>query len=120
MFNGPLKIYGDYKIVTKPILSNSAMNAIEFYVQDFSERIQYVWAHKNLFFTIYKQTKTTNRTAKKFSTNVVGHIRNRWLVRRVLESKNAKRRRTANFRRSRARRMIGFVIHDLNYPRERI
>ena len=59
MFNGPFEIYEDYQIVPKPILSESATKAIEFYVQNFSESIPYVWAHEDLFFTIYRQKKTT-------------------------------------------------------------
>ena len=77
MFNGPIEIYEDYQIVPEPRLLDSATNAIEFYVQDFSERIQYVLAHEDLFFTAYRQTETTKRTAKKFLTNVRGQIRNR-------------------------------------------
>ena len=68
MFNGPFKIYEDYKIVPKPILSESATKAIEFYVQNFAESIPYVLAHEDLFFTTYRQKKTTRRTAKKFLT----------------------------------------------------
>ena len=49
MFNGPFEIYEDYQIVPKPILSESATKAIEFYVQIFSESIPYVWAHEDLF-----------------------------------------------------------------------
>ena len=96
MFNGPFKIYELYQIVLEPIIWDSATNAIKFYVQDFPESIPYVsYAHEDLFFTTYRQTKTTKRRAKKFFTNVVEQICNRWLVRRVLERKNAKRRRNA-------------------------
>ena len=77
MFNGPFEIYEDYQIVPKLILSKSATNAIEFYVQNFSESILHVWAHKDLFFTTHRQKKTIYRTAKKFLTNEVGQIRNR-------------------------------------------
>ena len=77
MFNGPFEIYEDYQIVPKPVLSESATKAIEFYVQNFSESISYVWAHEHPFFTTYRQKKTTKRTAKKFLTNVVGQILNR-------------------------------------------
>ena len=49
MFNGSSEIYED----------DQATNAIEFYVQDFSESIPYVWAHEDVFFTTYKQTETT-------------------------------------------------------------
>ena len=59
MFNGPFEIYEDYQIVPKPILSESATKAIEFNVQNFSESIPDVWAHEDLFFTTYRQTKTT-------------------------------------------------------------
>ena len=48
MFNGPFEIYEDYQIVPKPILSESATKAIEFYVQIFSESISYVLAHEDL------------------------------------------------------------------------
>ena len=51
MFNGPFEIYEDYQFVPKPILSESATKAIEFYVQNFSESIPYVWVHEDLFFT---------------------------------------------------------------------
>ena len=59
MFNGPFEIYEDYQIVPKPILSESATKAIEFYVQNFSESIPYVLAHEDLIFTTYKLKKTT-------------------------------------------------------------
>ena len=51
MFNGPFEINENYQIVRKPILSESATKAIEFYVENFSESIPYVWAHEDLFFT---------------------------------------------------------------------
>ena len=90
VFNGPFEIYEDYPIVHKPILSESATKAIEFYVQKFSKSIPYVWAHEDPFFTTYSQTKTTRRIARKISTNVVGQKSNYRLVTRVLENKNAK------------------------------
>ena len=77
MFNGPFEIYEDYQIVPKPILSESATKAIEFYVQNFSESIPYVWAHEDVFFMTYRQNKTTKKTVKKFLTNVAGQICNR-------------------------------------------
>ena len=45
MFNEPFEIYEDNQIVPKPVLSESATKAIEFFVQNFSESITYVWAH---------------------------------------------------------------------------
>ena len=77
MLNGPFEIYEDYQIVPKSIHSESVTKAIEFYVQNFSESILHVWAHEDLFFTTYRQKKTTKSTEKKFITNVVEQIRNR-------------------------------------------
>ena len=74
MLNGPFEIYEDYQIVPEAILSDSAKNAIEFYVQDFPESIPYVWAHEDLFFKTYIQTRITKRTAKKFLTKVFKHF----------------------------------------------
>ena len=74
MFNGPFEIYEDYQIVPKPILSESVTKAIEFYVQNFSESISYVWAHEDLYSTTYRQTETTRRTARKFLANLVGQL----------------------------------------------
>ena len=61
----------------------------------FSESITYLGYTMIFFFTTYRQRKTTSRTAKKVLTDVVGQICDCWLVRRVLERKNAKRRRNA-------------------------
>ena len=78
MFKGPFKIYEYYQIVLEPIIWDYATNAIKFYVQDFLESIPYIsYAHEDLFFTTYKQTKTSKRRAKKFFTNVVEQICNR-------------------------------------------
>ena len=49
MFHGPIEICEDYQIVPEPILSDSANNTIEFYFQDLSESMSYVWAHEDLF-----------------------------------------------------------------------
>ena len=49
IFKGPFRIYKDYQIAPFAILSNSATKAIEFYLHDFLESIQYVWAHEDLF-----------------------------------------------------------------------
>ena len=57
MFIRPFEIYEDNQIVPKPILTDSAKNAIKFYVQDLSESIPYVWAHEDLLFTIYSQSR---------------------------------------------------------------
>ena len=66
MLKGPLKIYKDYQIVPEPINSDSATNAIEFYLYDFLESIPYIWAHEDFFFTTNIYTETTRRTARKF------------------------------------------------------
>ena len=50
MFNGPL--YENHQIVPEQLLSDSATNAFEFYVQYVSISIQYVWAHEDLLLTI--------------------------------------------------------------------
>ena len=42
----------------------------------------YVWAHEDIFFTTYRQTETTRKTARKFWTNLVGQISIRRLLRR--------------------------------------
>ena len=65
-----------------------ATKAIEFYLDDFSKGIPYVWAHEIVYITIYRQTEATWRTARKFPTNMVGQISNRRLVRKVLDEKN--------------------------------
>ena len=41
----------------------------------------------HFFFSIYRQTKTTRKNARKFLTNVVGQTSNRQLVRTVIEGK---------------------------------
>ena len=61
---------------------------MEFYFDDFSKSIPYVWAHEVMYITTYRQTEATWRTARKFSPNLVGQISNRRLVSRVLEEKN--------------------------------
>ena len=77
MLKGPSRLYKEYQIVTKPILSNSATNAIEFYLNDILKSIPHIWAHEDLFCTTYRQTETTRRTRRKFLTNLVGQLSNR-------------------------------------------
>ena len=69
MLSEPLRIYKDYQFVPNPILS--ATNFIEIYFKEFLESISYVWAHKDINSTTYRQTKTARRTARKFLANVV-------------------------------------------------
>ena len=76
MCNGPFEIHEHHQLVPEPILPDSATNAIEFYVQDFFEGIQYVWPHKGLCCTTNRQMETTKKNVKKFLTNLVGQIRN--------------------------------------------
>ena len=54
--------------------------AIEFYLDDFSKGIPYVWAHEIIYITTYRQTDATWRTARKFSTNLAGQISNHGLA----------------------------------------
>ena len=67
--------------------SNSATNAIEFYLYDFLESIPYVWTQEDLFRRAYKQTNTTKRPVRKFLTNLMGQLSNRRLDSKVLETK---------------------------------
>ena len=71
------------------------MNATEFYLCDFHESTPYIWAAQDFFFTTYRQTETTRRTARKFLTNMEGHLSIRQLVSRVLETKIEKGRKCA-------------------------
>ena len=66
MFNGPVEIYEDYPIVPEPIHWDSSKNAIEFYVQDFSESVPYVLAHEDFF---YLQTNETHQENRKEMLN---------------------------------------------------
>ena len=88
MLKGPFRIYKEYQIVYKSILSDLATNAIKFYHYDSLKCIPYIWAHKYLFCRTYKQTETIRRTARKLLTNLMGQLSNRRLVSTVLETKS--------------------------------
>ena len=95
MVEGPFRTYKHYKIVLKPILSDSPTNAVKFYLEDFLQSIPQVWAHEKILCRANKQSETTRSAARKFLTNLVCHLSNRRLVSRVLETKIEKCRRCA-------------------------
>ena len=81
-----------FEIVSDPIHADWPRMQPNFIFMIFYDSIPYIRAHGDHFCTIYWQTETTKRTARKLSANLVEKTSNLQLVRRVVEITNGKRR----------------------------
>ena len=66
MFNRPLRISKDYQIIPKSIHTDLATNAIEYCFKDFPVDIPQVWAHEDIYSTIYRQRRQPGEPQKNF------------------------------------------------------